>query len=72
MCDTREAQGKRRRGRPEYNMTQRCGKIAKWTGENEAEIMLASLDRAIDWGHWCEVLHVRVMVIPDGTAEEEE
>ena len=31
-----------------------------------------SRDLAIDGGYWCEVLHGRLIVIPDGTAEEEE
>ena len=26
----------------------------------------------LDWENWCEVLHGQLIVIPDGTAEEEE
>ena len=33
--------------------------------------MRDSRDRAIDVGNWCDVLHGQV-VIPDGTAKEEE
>ena len=34
--------------------------------------MRDSRDRAIDEEHWCEVLHGRLIVIPDGSAEEED
>ncbi len=52
-------------------MTPRNGNIVKWMGENVEEIVRDSRDRTI-WGHWCDVLHMRLIVIPDGTAEEEE
>ena len=35
-------------------------------------IMRDSRDRAIDGRNWYELLHGRLIVIPDGTAEEEE
>ena len=50
-------------------MTPRNGNIAKLMGENVEVIMR---DRAIDGENWCEVLHGRLIVIPDGTAEDEE
>ena len=64
--------GKRRRGRHKSIMTPRTGNIAKWMGEHVEEIMRNSRDRAIDVDHWGEVLHGRLIVIPGGTAEEEE
>ena len=53
-------------------MTPRSGNIAKWMGENVEEIRRDSRVRALDGGNWCEVLHGRLVVIPDGTAEDEE
>ena len=65
--------GKPRRVRSKSNMTPRNGNIAKWTGENVEEIIRDSRDRAVDEDtYWCEVLHGRLIVISDGTAEEEE
>ena len=55
-----------------YNVTPRSGNIAKWMGVNVEETMQDSRDRAIDGEHWCEVLRGRLIVIPDGTAEEEQ
>ena len=63
---------KRRRGRHKSNMIPPTGNIAKWMGEHVEEIMRDSRDRAIYVEHWGEVLHGRLIVIPDGTAEEEE
>ena len=68
----RNVHWKRRRGKPKYNMTPCSGNIAKGMGGNVEEITRDSRDRAIDGVTWCEVLHGRLIVIPDGTAEEEE
>ena len=66
----REVHGKRQRfKRPTSNMTPRNDNIAKLMGEN-VEVMMR--DRAIDGENRCEVLHGRLIVIPDGTAEDEE
>ena len=58
----KEVHGKRRHGRQKSIMTRRSGNIAKWMGENVEGIMRDSY----------EVQHGRLIVIPDGTAEEEE
>ena len=65
----REVHGKRRRRRPKSNITKRSNNIAKWIVENVEEIMRDLRDRSINGGNWCEVLHGRLIVIRDGTAE---
>ena len=47
---------------PKSNMTPRSGNIAQWMVENVEGIMRDS----------CEALHGRLIVIPDGTVEEED
>ena len=65
----RKVLGKRRGGIPTSNMTQRNGNIAKLMGENMEEIPRDSRDRALmgEIGAMCCMI-----VIPDGTAEDEE
>ena len=63
---------KRRRRRPKSNVTPRSANITTWMGENVEEINQDSRDRAIDGGNWCEVLPGRLIVIPDGTAEDKD
>ena len=59
-----------------WKMTPHSGNMAKLMGGSveENKSMRDSLHRAIDLDgeNWCEVLHGRLIVIPDRTAEDED
>ena len=61
VSDTGEMHGKRRRGTPK---TSYSGNVAKWMGGSMEEIMR---NLALNRENWCEMLHVRLIIIPGGT-----